>query len=168
MDDEIAFADSKAVVKSRQTLMQTALGATYADARDHMLHSDDIRVNDELAWMIAYQCILPTMREVLGLPKTQTEFAEWLGRGESWFRQQRYLHGWIDEFIAANGYVGKRILQAYEDEIFEALGQVASDPIPQASADRKTALEILGHIQKGKAKIATDGKNMAVELEFGD
>lgn len=163
------MSDNDGLRPGYQDVLITALGVAFADVRDYLEHEHGLTNSDNMAWWIAWKCLHPQAREAAGLPRFQKDFCkDFLGVSITLPGMWRQTHGdWLDDYIASRAYVGKRILESYEDDIFEALGSVASDPDPRAAADRKTALEILGHIHKGAVKIKSDGTT-EVELDWGE
>ena len=153
----------------QQNILETELGTTYADVIDFM-QANEMTINHNLAWWIAWQLFPKQLRERAGLPKFQGAFVtKWLGLSRQAVDDWRETHGekWLNEYLEQRKPVGKRILEAYEEEIFDALGKVASKEDVRASADRKTALQVLGHIGSNKLNVKADGET-EIELDWGE
>ena len=87
---------------------------------------------------IAWACV-PKLKR---WPKTEQEFASLIGLSNTaTIRKWKINDPEIGERIAA---LPKALLANHVADVLEAMVQVASDPIPQATAERKLFLEIAG------------------------
>lgn len=98
--------------------------------------------NEKWDWrknaFIAWSCVPKSRR----WPKTINKFAEMVNiRNTSSIRKWRAKDPEIDERISL---LPKMLLRKHVVDVFDAMVQVASDPIPQATAERKLFLEIAG------------------------
>lgn len=101
---------------------------------------------------------------IVGLPKTQTEFAAWLGVSTRTIRNYAN-NGRYAELISTARETGvQRVLGRYDILALHALGSSAATPQPNHSSDRRIFFTMRGLLtHKQDVNLATGSNGMTVE-----
>ena len=95
--------------------------------------------------------------QMVGLPKTQKEFAQVLGVSSRTLRNYAQDYSSYVETARATGV--QRVLSRYDLHALHALGMMASLPSTQASSDRRTFFTMRGYLTD-KTDITTGGEKL--------
>ena len=101
--------------------------------------------------------------EMVGLPRTQKEFAQLIGVAPRTVRSYSLKHGGLVEMARTSGV--QRVLGRYDLHALHALGMVASLPSPQAASDRRTFFTMRGFFTEKKdvTLLGTDLSKLSLE-----
>lgn len=103
-----------------------------------------------------------TVRELVGLPNTQIEFAEFVNMSDRWVRKVNTDHRDLVE--TTQNDIAQNILGRYRLPTLVALGESASVPDPKHNADRKLLLQMTGDsVDKTAVHVTPSEKGMTME-----